>query len=317
MNLQLINAYTISNLILIKRALIDPPGEDPLYRITVGRCKAHNSTALAINIVCFADSSVGRADQYCWRDGKSLFESNTGHLRKLLAAETPELHASILKWPLHLRWQVDIDKLWKSIWAPFRSQKENTFLWQIAYRVIATNGWRFPDLRRSDELTWCTRCTAQTYEDTLHCIWSCPEVSPIWAWIRYFIQFSVPGQHRNITILPTQALLGAPLNFHTHTPSKLWQILRGVACWQIWKSRCTMIFDEIRISLQEVVTKIWFRLKLYLRIEWDSLASKIRSGKITLNKARWTFAHDFGTDPLLYQFSGTQILVSLHPPRMP
>lgn len=77
-----------------------------------------------------------------------------------------------------------------------------------------------------------------------------------------------------------------------------------------------MIFYETTITLQEVVAKIWFRLKLYLKIEWDSLANKIRIGKITLTKARRTFARDFGTDPQLYQFSGSQILVSLHPPRM-
>lgn len=107
MNLHLINAYSISNLILYKHSLINPLDTDPLYHIIVGRYKAHNSNALALYIIGFVDSLVGHADLYCWRDGKSLFESNMGHLRKMLAVETPEMHASILKWPLLLRWQAN------------------------------------------------------------------------------------------------------------------------------------------------------------------------------------------------------------------
>lgn len=153
---------------------------------------------------------------------------------------------------------------------------------------------------RNNQLTWCPSCTEQTYEDVLHCIWLCSSASPVWAWLTSFIQNAVPNQHRNIAISPGQALLGEPLAFHPRTPTKWWQIIRAVGCWYIWKSRCTRVFDEVSVTVQETMARIWFRLKLYLRIEWRKLATAVRSGKITLAKARWHFTNDFGLDPLQY-----------------
>lgn len=75
------------------------------------------------------------------------------------------------------------------------------------------------------------------------------------------------------------------------------------------------IFDEVTVSRHEVIGKIWYRLKLYLRIEWKKILQKITMGKITLAKGRWLFMTDYWSDPLMYQFVGQHITVPLNPPR--
>lgn len=43
--------------------------------------------------------------------------------------------------------------LWKNIWVPARSARQNCFLWQVSYHTPATNHWRFPGVSRADPAT--------------------------------------------------------------------------------------------------------------------------------------------------------------------
>lgn len=127
------------------------------------------------------------------------------------------------------------------------------FLWQITYRVMATNGWHHPQLARNVATTWCTRCNLQEYDDILYYLWASRTSARVWQWAKQFIQAVTPNQHRNVWLTLSQALLGARLNFHQDTPMKWWQILRGIVCWQLWKVKCTHCFEQHLLSPQEII----------------------------------------------------------------
>lgn len=62
--------------------------------------------------------------------------------------------------------------IWTSTWLAYRAPCENVFLWQVAYRVIATQKWHFPTKFVQDESTWGMRCNQGILEDITHCLWA-------------------------------------------------------------------------------------------------------------------------------------------------
>lgn len=110
--------------------------------------------------------------QYKWRDGTDLLHSSTTQLRILQTMDLSQVHIALSKWEAQLSCTIPVD-IWESIWVPYRSAAENTFLWQLLYRIPATNKWRFPNCPTSNPNTLCSRCSLQVQEDVLHCIWGC------------------------------------------------------------------------------------------------------------------------------------------------
>lgn len=120
--------YTLTNFILVKRSHSPIPEDATLHRLTVGKCKTPSALSTSLQVLSYADEHTGKAEFFTWRDVKEVFFSDTGHLRRLLANEVPQIHANIHKWTREIRWALDLDYLWKLIWLPYRSHKENTFL---------------------------------------------------------------------------------------------------------------------------------------------------------------------------------------------
>jgi hypothetical protein len=93
------------------------------------------------------------------------------HLR-LVVTKRALLHKSVKRWELRTTWDPDPQELWRETWLPYRSAKENAFLWQLLYHKLATQQWRAQALTVRDVLdTFCTRCTDNAVEDIYHCIW--------------------------------------------------------------------------------------------------------------------------------------------------
>lgn len=86
--------------------------------------------------------------QYRWQDGTPLLHSSTAQLRLLQVHGQAAAHSALHKWNRQLGTPVP-DEIWISTWLPFRSAAENT-LWQLVYRIPATNHWRHPDRPASD-----------------------------------------------------------------------------------------------------------------------------------------------------------------------
>jgi hypothetical protein len=68
-----------------------------LVGLTKGNCRAKECFLIGTqNLV------QGAVDPHCWTDGRSIFESTTGHLRHLIAKKPREEHVGIRKWRLEI-----------------------------------------------------------------------------------------------------------------------------------------------------------------------------------------------------------------------
>jgi hypothetical protein len=81
-----------------------------------------------------ADSDQGDALRFCWTDGVPFFSTTTGHMRKLkLQLFEPQVeHKNLMKWQNELAGVSPAPKIWKHVWLPYRQDKVNHFLWQVA-----------------------------------------------------------------------------------------------------------------------------------------------------------------------------------------
>jgi hypothetical protein len=113
------------------------------------------------------------SQQFEWSDGLSIFATSTWHMWKLQSTTT-RVHSALVRWREEAGWSPNMRNLWRDTWVPFRSAKENSFLWQVIYRIPATQKWGHPHLERLDTETHCTRCRRQRQEDITHFLWTCP-----------------------------------------------------------------------------------------------------------------------------------------------
>lgn len=129
--------------------------------------------------------------QYNWADSTPLLNTSTAQLRSLQPCHGMSAHMALTKWELALEQPIP-KNIWSSIWISYRGASENTFLWQLLYRVIATQKWRFPTTPATYPCTWCTRCTAGLKEYLTHCIWSCSISIQCWQWGEFLLQAISP-----------------------------------------------------------------------------------------------------------------------------
>lgn len=75
-------------------------------------------------------------------------------LRTLQTLEHLQAHGALRKWEHQIACTIPAD-VWQMTWIPYRLAAENTFLWQLLYRIPATNKWRFPNFPVMNPDTWC------------------------------------------------------------------------------------------------------------------------------------------------------------------
>jgi hypothetical protein len=153
-----VRTYRVRNGYLEKVKKEEPTYGSILQRVIIGKQKTNTSTLA--NKILYGDyyGELQIATQYEWRDRRGFFDTTTQHLRKLQAPERRVMHKSLQRWNRYFAWEPDPKRLWQQTWMPWRSARENTFLWQMLYWVPATQQWRFPKLPRTDDQTHCTRC---------------------------------------------------------------------------------------------------------------------------------------------------------------
>lgn len=198
----------------------NPPAELPLHRILLrapqgplhrrwhfGTCSPERQFLL----------------QYKWSDQTPFLDTSTGQLRALQARQRFKPHSAISKWERELACPVPTG-IWHDTWLKFRGASENMFLWQIVFRVIATQSWRFPALPAIDPMTWCTRCDLRTREDIQHCLWSCPFSQPCWQWANSLLMAVSEIRQRagnpQIVLTPAHVLIAHPLPAAWRIPSR-------------------------------------------------------------------------------------------------
>lgn len=164
--------------------------------------------------------------QYQWTSGLPLLKSSTATLRRLQNRTTASSHVAFQKWATTLGTGLP-DNIWDDTWLSYRSAKENTFLWQLAYRAIATQSWRHPNCSQADPRTHCNRCTLAVKEDILHCVWQCPESSICWCWCETVLARAAATNIHRIQLRPAHVVVAEWLPDEWNVPAKLWQILRA------------------------------------------------------------------------------------------
>lgn len=144
--------------------------------------------------------------QHVWQDGTMLINSSTSQLRLLQVRNQAALHGALAKWAIQLNRPVLAD-VWTDTWISYRSMAENTFLWQLIYRIPATNKWRFPDRAASDPDTWCVRCQQRCPEDLLHCMWACPNANRCWSWCAELLSWLSVTPRGGLQLSPAHILI--------------------------------------------------------------------------------------------------------------
>jgi hypothetical protein len=260
------------------------------------------------------------------RDDVPFFSTNTGHLHKLkmqVVAPKQE-HINVTKWRNELSGVPPDLEIWQHVWVPYRQEKINMFLWQVALRIPSTKHYVYTRcmaddqeageiVPRTDRRTWCERCTLQSHEDLLHLLWSCPESEKIWTWVREVLILT--GRLKgNFSFTAAQALLGAKIDNAGRTfPYKLWEVIRGHAVWEIWVSRDRLHFDKHPVSFQEVVYSIWSMLRQYVRIDWMALEEKVDNKTLTLDDAQVSIKYNFGDCEQFFSVSSAGIRIEYSP----
>lgn len=266
----------------------------------------------------FGPWSTERAllNQYTWRDGTPLLYTSTAQLPHLQAQQRHVPHLALNKWEAQLQCTVP-GSIWKVTWLNYRRVNENTFMWQLLYRVIATQRWRFPARANTDATTWCTRCTEATQEDVLHCLWSCPLSTQCWQWGESILQAASGDAHNQITLLPEHIFLAQPLPAHWQCPERLWHLLKAIVSWQIWKNRNEHYMAAQPTNAHRVIRKSWARLGTYLRKEWWYLDKKVDLGRVTAAEGEDLMHKHFGSCPDIWSLHGTLHGITLQVPPVP
>lgn len=103
-------------------------------------------------------------EYYMWKDGKAIFSTNTRHLRRLLNNAQAASHVNIVKWSTAAGITINTDRACRIICQPYLPSKESCFAWEVLFRTLATNKWRFPMLPDWHEDKESKRCTLHMTE---------------------------------------------------------------------------------------------------------------------------------------------------------
>lgn len=135
-----------------------------------------------------------------------------------------------------------------------------------------------------DPLTFCVACN--THEDLMHTQWNWSLACDVWRWVKRVLQATTAGHHQHVQVDIGATILGDKLCCDDMTPRFLWHMFRGVANWQIWKARCLNNIQHISSTLRQLQEQIWYRVKLYIRVEGRRQQQRLSTGQTTFNKIR-------------------------------
>lgn len=116
----------------------------------VGLPRLNTKGGRAMAFIGSLRDEIAIIEQYQWSDGKPIFEVDTRMLRLILNPPTNSVHARVGKWLNYTLWDPTPQYRWKSTWTKFCSTKFDCLQWQILYRVLTTNSWRFQGYPQGD-----------------------------------------------------------------------------------------------------------------------------------------------------------------------
>lgn len=204
-----------------------------LSRIIVGLPRSPTTGGQQLKLIAKLSDDIVVTKYYMRKDGKEIFSTNTHHLRRLLNNAQPTSHVNIAKWSTVVRITINVDRTCMIIRQPYLPSKESSFAWQVLFRTLATNRWRFqsqPDPLLDKE---CKRCTQHSIE-VGHCLWSCPKAAADWHWIRFVVPLTSQDPDQLLGLNECQALIGVDHTCSPAIPPKWWSALQICSLWHIW-----------------------------------------------------------------------------------
>lgn len=81
-----------------------------------------------------------------------------------------------------------------------------------------------------------------------------------WILGSYLLKASSPNQIARIQLSPAHIFVAAPLPHAWLLPDKLWQILKAILCWQIWKNCNAHNSARKPVNAQKIIQKSWHLL---------------------------------------------------------
>ncbi|KAL4311976.1 hypothetical protein GQ457_01G025270 [Hibiscus cannabinus] len=127
-------------------------------------------------------------------------------------------------------------KIWKLIWSQHLPQRIRVFLWLAAREALLTNVERVK--RHITSISTCELC-GQGDEDVEHILRRCPKARLTWA------SMLSPTNLHSLAPLNLQDWIAANLgSSSSFTFEEDWPSYFAVTCWQLWKRRCSLLFNE-------------------------------------------------------------------------
>ncbi|KAD7117196.1 hypothetical protein E3N88_04464 [Mikania micrantha] len=143
-------------------------------------------------------------------------------------------------------------------WIPV---KINTFAWRLLHDRLATkDNLMKRGLFEGSNL--CSLCGAME-ETALHLFTACSVASVIWSWLSEWTKvpqiffFSIEDLFRVGTLMDGSKI-----------QRRCVQDIILVACWNIWKERNKVIFEDTKVEIKKIVENIKFLSFLWILIWW-------------------------------------------------
>lgn len=188
---------------------------------------------------------------------------------------------------------------------------------ELIYQIPATRHLRFRELPATDQRTWCTQCDQQEMEDIIHCIWNCPISREVWKWVNFIVCTAAPMSDRYPLLQLVQGFVAVEFQGNLGIPKRLWDTLRAVTAWCIWKARCKHFMDATCSNSSSIIHTIWARFGIYLRKDWNGYLHKIRLGQLTRAEAINHMIRSYGNCTNVWEIHEDKLQIPPVPPRPP
>ncbi|KAL4301928.1 hypothetical protein GQ457_10G020040 [Hibiscus cannabinus] len=134
-----------------------------------------------------------------------------------------------------------VNSVWRLIWRQPISQRICVFLWLVVHGGLMTNVERIR-LHLSG-FSYCTLCRNGD-EDTDHILHHCLLASSLWR------RVIAPDKLNSFMTMNLQDWIAANLrdNFAPDADSGDWHVRFSVICWQLWKMRCNLLFNDLFVE---------------------------------------------------------------------
>lgn len=136
------------------------------------------------------------------------------------------------------------------------------------------------------------------------------KVQLVWRWICSLLQIMSTQPTTRIRLTDGQALVGTPLVDSVSVLAKWWTSIQGAS---IWLARNTKTRQNKKVTCMETQVKIWYKMILYMKIEWSKYQNKIFQGSILEDQAKYLFRFDFGQNDLVYTITIQQLTFTQMP----